>query len=208
MQTSSSARSKNVRWASVKSFVAGPPGADGPARHDRVAADPTLAVLGGDVLGERDGARLRRAVRRGRSAPSQAVTRRHVDDRPVALLEHVREHRSTAQELAREAGADGPVPGLQTRTEDVAGRTRVDGVGVVVQRVHRAEPLDRRVDQNVDVVLDREVDGLRECRSTRRLRSRRRARRHRPCRGRRRPPRRRASRTAARSLVPCPTRRR
>ena len=36
------------------------------------------------------------------------------------------------------------------------------GVGVVVQDVHRAEPLDGRVDETVHLVLDGEVDAVRE----------------------------------------------
>ena len=49
--------------------------------RDRVAADPALAVRGRDVAGQRDDARLRRAVRGERVAAVERGRRRGVDDR-------------------------------------------------------------------------------------------------------------------------------
>ena len=51
------------------------------------------------------------------------------------------------------------------RVDEVGRGSRVHGVGVVVQRVHRAEALDRGVDERVHVVFDGQVDAVRQRRA-------------------------------------------
>ena len=110
------------------------------ARRDGVDGDAVRAELAGGGAGERDHARLGRAVvAERRPSPDAPVDRRGIDDPPPALAHHVRCRVLQAQEGPGEVGVHHQMPRALVEVEERHVELGPEGAGVVDQDVEAPE---------------------------------------------------------------------
>ena len=90
-------------------------------------------------------------------AATQSVTGSDVDYLAAFLLEHLRDHRATAVELAGEVDVDAAAPVLVAYLVDGLAEGVLAGAGVVDEHVEFAELLDGRRGHRIDVLGARHV---------------------------------------------------
>ena len=123
-----------------------------PFRDDGTGADCIYphaigAVIYSGCLGERDDARLCRAIR-GLAKRHQCVDGRNIHDRPASATDHLRKRRTAAQVGALQASLDIPVPQFRIDVRDMGAMAII---GIIHQNIEAAKGFLGRMQRPIDI---------------------------------------------------------